>query len=434
MVLKKILQKKEKNTTAQVSKKTSSKKSITSQTMIPSFSVSPKILERYADVMVNFALNKGKGIKKGQVVEITLHESAKEILPYLQDKILEGKGHYIVRYLPHGTSRVKFEKGSDDQISYVAEESFKGKVKDIDCSIHVISEIDKEELKGIDPKKIMLSQKHVQKFRSMLQKKENEGKYFWTLCMFGTPQMAKEVGLTLEEYWEEIVKACYLNSANPVQKWIDAQKEIDRVIAKLNKMKIQKVHIKAKDTDLHVQLGSDRQWLGGSGHNIPSFEVFTSPDWRGTNGHIQFTEKLYRYGNIIEDAYLEFKDGIVTKATATSGEDVLKAMIAEKNANKVGEFSLTDSRLSKITKFMGETLFDENVGGKYGNTHIAVGMAYKEAYTGDIAKMTTKQWEKAGFNDSSVHTDIVATSNRVVTATLENGKEEVIYKNGKFTI
>ena len=59
-------------------------------------------------------------------------------------------------------------------------------------------------------------------------------------------------------------------------------------------------------------------------------------------------------------------------------------MIAVEGADQVGEFSLTDRRLSRITKFMGETLFDENAGGRYGNTHIALGSAYRESYPDQI--------------------------------------------------
>lgn len=433
MVLKKLLQKSIHNEIKKNDPK-KNKKSIVTKKIITEYEINPMYLERYADIMVNYALNKGKGLKKGQTVEIVMRESAKQFLPYLQEKIIKGGGNCLIRYLPHGISRQKFELSSDKQLEYYPENGVKGRLKDVDCTISIISEIDKEELKGINPKKIMKSQHWVKKYRNLINKKEQEGKYFWTLCLFGTQAMAKEAGLSLEEYWEEIIKACYLNIKNPVDKWKGIQSEIDRVIKALNKLKIESVRVEAKDTDLVVKLGENRTWLGGSGHNIPSFEVFISPDFRGTQGHIQFTEKLYRYGNIIENAYLEFKDGKVTKATATRGEDVFKEMIAQPGANLVGEFSLTDSRLSKITKFMGETLYDENVGGKNGNTHIAVGMAYKESYTGDSSKLKAKDWEKLGFNDSSVHTDIVSTSNRKVTATLKNGKEMIIYKNGKFTI
>ena len=189
-----------------------------------------------------------------------------------------------------------------------------------------------------------------------------------------------------------------------------------------------------EDIDLHLTVGSDRKWLAGRGSNVPSFEIFTTPDWRGTEGWINFNQPLYRYGQLIKGVRLEFKDGLVVKAEADENEDMLKEMIATENANKIGEYSLTDKRFSRITKFMGETLFDENVGGEFGNTHLAVGSAYRESYRGNPADVTEEQWEELGFNNSVVHTDIVSTTDRKVTATLGDGSEVVIYENGMFTL
>ncbi len=82
---------------------------------------------------------------------------------------------------------------------------------------------------------------------------------------------------------------------------------------------------------------------------------------------------------------------------------------------------------------MAETLFDENISGPYGNTHIALGRAYQDSYTGNPSKITKSQWAKWGFNDSVVHTDIISTTRRTVTAYLSNGTSKVIYKDGEFT-
>ena len=138
--------------------------------------------------------------------------------------------------------------------------------------------------------------------------------------------------------------------------------------------------------------------------------------------------------NIIRGIHLEFRDGLVVNATATENEELLKEMIAQTDADKAGEFSLTDRRLSRITKFMGETLYDENVGGEFGNTHIALGMAYKDAYTGDVANTTEEEWNRLGYNDSIIHTDMMSTTDRTVTATLQDGSEVVIYRSGEFII
>jgi aminopeptidase len=101
--------------------------------------------------------------------------------------------------------------------------------------------------------------------------------------------------------------------------------------------------------------------LGGRGCNIPSFEIFTSPDRRGTNGWIRFNQPLYRYGQIVKDITLHFKDGEIIEFDAKENRELLAEIIAIPNANKLGEFSLTDKKFSRIMKFMAETLYDENV-------------------------------------------------------------------------
>ena len=192
--------------------------------------------------------------------------------------------------------------------------------------------------------------------------------------------------------------------------------------------------MQGEDVDLTVKLGPERLWNGGTDRNVPSFELFTSPDWRGTTGWIKFNQPLYRYGNILEGVELQFENGIVTKAHAKRGDKVLQQMLKSPNANKLGEYSLTDNRLSRITHPMAETLYDENIGGPFGNTHVAIGMAYKDCYRGNPAKVKSEQWEAMGYNDSPEHSDIVSTTNRTVTAFLTDGTKKVIYTDGQFTV
>jgi aminopeptidase len=108
-------------------------------------------------------------------------------------------------------------------------------------------------------------------------------------------------------------------------------------------------------------------------------------------------------------------------------------MIAtDPGAARIGEYSLTDGRHSRITRFMANTLFDENRGGPTGNTHLALGQAYEEMFTGDVANTTREQFAALGFNHSSIHVDIISTSDRHVTATLRDGSTVPIYAGGQF--
>ena len=104
----------------------------------------------------------------------------------------------------------------------------------------------------------------------------------------------------------------------------------------------------------------------------------------------------------------------------------------DKGARRIGEFSLTDKRFSKINKFMANTLFDENYGGSNGNCHLAVGSSYTNTYDGDPSKLTVRRKDALGFNDSALHWDLVNTESKTVTAYLENGKSVVVYEKGMF--
>jgi len=395
---------------------------------------STEILDKYADVLVNFALNNGKGIKKGEVVFLQVPESAKPLLISLQKTVLKAGAHSLIQYLPDEMSRDFFELASQDQLTFFPSAFLKGRVKQADHFLMVLAETNFHELEGIDPQKIMERSSVFKPYKEWRDKKENSGKLTWTLGSYATPAMAKEANLTLRGCWQQIIKACYLNELDPVAKWCQIQIESNKLLNKLNKLDIVKVNIKAEGTDLNIGIGENRRWQGGSGNNIPSFEIFTSPDWRQTNGYISFNQPLYRQGNLIKNIKLTFKDGKVIESSAGYGQDYLKQLIKVENSDKIGEFSLTDKRFSKINKFMAETLYDENFGGHFGNTHIALGSAYKSTYSKKISKLNDKDWDNLGFNDSPVHTDIIASTDRTVTATLKDGREIILYKSGKFQI
>ncbi len=399
-----------------------------------------KILEKYANVLVNFALNSGKGIKKGETVLVQAGESARELYVELLKAVWRKGGNVISNYSldtycdADNISKFFYQNATKEQLEFFPKKYQRGLIDEMDHSIYIISETNKHALKGVDSKKMMIRGKASKPAMEWRREKENAGKFTWTLALFGTEAMAKEAKLSEKEYWDQIIKACFLDEKDPIKKWKEVYKQMAEVEKKINKLPIDKLHVEGVDVDLWIHLGKKRKWVGGSGRNVPSFELFTSPDWRGTNGWIKFNQPLYRYGNLIEGIELTFKDGKVVKSKAKKNEKVLKDMIATENANKVGEFSLTDKRFSRITKFMAETLFDENMGGPQGNTHIALGSSYHDCYLGEPSAITKEEWEELGFNDSSVHTDIISTTERTVTAYLHGGKEVVIYKGGEFTV
>ena len=398
------------------------------------------LLKKYAQVMVHYALNNGQGIQKGDTVFLVGQEYTKDLFMAIAKEVYAAGGNLITNYMPNNLqynslARFLLQNGTDEQISFFAKPYWQGIVEATDHILFIVSEPDIHYLEGIPASKISLMNSARAPYMKMREQKEQAGKLSWSLCLYGTQSMADEAGLSLEEYWEQIIEACYLREDDPVARWKTVQKEIEDIKDKLDALEIDMLHIKGDDVNLQIQIGANRKWLSGGGKNIPSFEIFTSPDWRGTNGSIHFNQPLYYSGKRISGVSLTFEKGIVVASSATENEDALKEMIAQDNADKVGEFSLTDKRHSRITKFMATTLFDENMGGAYGNTHIALGNAYKDTYTGDMSTVTEEQWAQMGYNSCpKVHTDIISTTDRTVTAQLRNNTERVIYRDGQFLL
>ncbi|MHB1809675.1 MAG: aminopeptidase [Solirubrobacteraceae bacterium] len=396
-------------------------------------------LDAYARVLIDFALGGGSGIKRGDVVRIVAPEAAKPLYAALHRAVVRSGGHPLGHYVPSedeqlNIPRAFYELAGDEQIDFFPERYWRGLIDQMDHQVSILCDTDMHALEGIEPSKMMRAGMAMKPALDWRTEKENAGKFSWTLALYGTPAMAAEAGLSQDEYWEQIVGACFLDEEDPIARWREVAGQINDYVQRLSALPIASLHVLGRDVDLKIKLGEQRKWVGGSGRNIPSFEIFTSPDWRGTEGWIRFDQPLYRYGNLIEGVRLEFQDGRVVKSSAETNENVLREMIATEGADKVGEFSLTDKRFSRITRFMAETLYDENVGGPFGNTHIAVGKSYHDCYAGDPAGVGREEWARLGFNESSVHTDIVSTADRTVMATLTDGSECVIYENGEFQL
>jgi aminopeptidase len=393
------------------------------------------MLDRYARILVDFALGGGTGITRGDVVMVSAFDDAKLLYVAVRDAVLRSGGTVIGDYHPSGAGRSALELASPEQLSRFHRSYYRGLAATLDHRVSIVSTSDSRELDGIDPEKLLVGRRASRPYREWIARKEDEGRYTWTLALFGTPAMAKEAGLSLEAYWGEIANACFLDDPDPIRRWRETFREIGRVKRRLDGLSIERLHVEGDGVDIRFKVGGDRRWLGGTGRNIPSFEIFTTPDWRGTEGTVTFTEPLHRYGSLIDGIRLTFERGRIVEAAATRNEELLQAMIgSDEGASRVGEISLTDGRVSPITRYMGETLFDENRGGPQGNFHLAVGNAYRDAFRGDVATQTRRDWQRLGFNESSVHTDIVSTARRTVTATLPTGRSKLIYENGRFVI
>lgn len=396
-------------------------------------------LDVYADLLVTYALGHGAGIKRGEVVNVVAPDAAKPLYIALCRAVWRAGGHVIPDYMPadegeQNPSRDFYELADDDQLDFFPAAYRKAYLDALDHLVYVYCTPNPRALEGIDPGKIFRRESAFKPLVGWQLEKENAGKFSWTVGVYPTEAMAAEAGMSLREYWAQVIAACFLDEEDPIGRWKEVNARIDGFVERLNALAIERLHVEGADCDLWITLGEHRRWVGGGGANIPSYEIFTSPDWRGTEGWIRFSEPLYIHGSLVREVDLRFSAGRVTEVRAAENEALMQQMVATEGADRVGEFSLTDARLSRITRFMANTLYDENAGGPFGNTHIALGLAIPEAYDGDRAAMSDDDWERLGFSRSVVHTDIVSTTDRTVTALLRDGSSRVIYRSGRFTL
>jgi aminopeptidase len=394
-------------------------------------------LKKYADVLI-FALKearRGGKFKKGDNILISYDAPASALAEALYAKLLR-EGYNVVprRSMGESMTRTFYSLASDAQLKFSApwDKIFN---ENINGMIALRAPVDLTNLKNTDPKKIALAALARKPVREILDKREEAGSFSWTLANCPTEGLAARAGLSLKEYEAQIVKACFLKEADPVKKWKTVFSEITEVCKALSSLPIKTLRTQSENMDMEILLGEKRKFIGGGGNNIPSFEIFTSPDWRGTRGVYYSDQISFRNGNYVKDIRLEFKAGRVVSAGAKRGEGFLKKMLSmDRGAARMGEYSLTDIRFSKIDRFMADTLYDENFGGKYGNSHIAVGSSYSDTYTGDVKKLTPALKKALGFNESALHWDLVNTQDKLVTATLKSGKRLTIYEKGRFVV
>jgi len=394
----------------------------------------PKQLERYADVLIwGLTTAKKSALKKNDIVLVRFQNPAVALAEVLYAKLLAKGIHPVQRMSPTVSMERNFYLLSSDAQLVFLPPGEKELLSKLNGSIFLYAPDSLTHLSDIEPGKISKATIAQKALRDLLSKREASGDFSWTLCVFPTTQLAKHAGMSRKEYCKKIATACFLNKRSPVFEWQRIHKNAQSIKKWLNSLSVKYYHIESDHIDLCVTPGEKRKWIGISGRNIPSFEIFTSPDWRGTRGTYFADQPSYRSGNRVKEVRLEFHKGRATRISAALGGDfVRKQLKMDEGADKLGEFSLTDKRFSKINHFMANTLFDENFGGRYGNCHIALGSSYSNAFVGDSRKLTRALKQKLGFNDSALHWDLVNTEKKRVTAHLKSGKVITIYENGKF--
>jgi len=397
---------------------------------------SDEMIDKYCHVLLWALKTARKGpCRKNEIIMIRYERAALRLAEALQASLLDAGMNPVLRVGMSPKMEKQFYVKSNKRQLVFQPPGERELYQKLNGGIYLHAPDSLTHLADVDSKKIGKAAVARKPLKDILDRREETGKFSWTLCLFPTAELAKQAKLSMVRYADQVIKACYLDRKDPVTEWEETFRNALEIKRWLNRMTIERLHVESNHVDLQITPGERRRWVGITGHNIPSFEIFLSPDWRGTEGSYSANQPSYRNGNYVESVKLTFKKGRVLKSQAAKGGSFLAKQVAlDPGAARVGEFSLTDKRFSRIDRFMANTLFDENYGGKHGNCHLALGSSYSDTFSGDRSKLTKDKKRKLGFNDSALHWDLVNTEDKRVTAHLAGGKKVVIYEKGKFAM
>lgn len=253
-----------------------------------------------------------------------------------------------------------------------------------------------------------------------------------------TQALADQNGVTLEQLWQNLIAGLCLDESDYMEKLVESDSQVKQNAEKLNALKITQLHIESEngDTNLTFSLAKDSCWVGASGANRPSYECFTAVHRDSANGYITYNVPVKFSGHTFSQLKVHYQEGRAVKVEGPDGSDhhqdskVFRQLFEQyPNFDRLGEFALTPSNLSKLTQGFGVIMWTENLPG----LHFAHGSAYPKNYKGEQQPSSDTDWEVLGFNRCSAHFDLVKMGNFTVTATLADGSTTQIYKNGVFT-
>lgn len=362
--------------------------------------------EKYAKVLVDYSVK----VQKGEltIIRTDSYQSEPLVKEIYKQVLLKG-GYPVVRMGCEGLNEIFIKNATDEQLEYIdpMTELEYDKAKNL---ISIGAPLNVKNMAKANSKKLAKRSSTMKRLSEKMLKRSAEGDLKWVIADFPTNALAQEANMSLEEYTEFLIKACYLHLDNPVEKWQEIGKKQEQIAEFLNKKS--KIRITGEKTDITFNV-QGRIWKSCAGEcNFPDGEVYTSPIEDSAEGQIYFDyPQIYR-GNEAQKVLLTLKNGKIVEAKAEKGEEYLNNMLdTDEGSRFVGEIAIgTNEMVQEVT---GNILFDEKIGG---SIHMAAGASYPDT---------------GGKNVSGLHWDLIKNMKNGGKIYADN---ELIYENGKFLI
>lgn len=403
------------------------------------------MINKYAELIVK----KGVNLQSGQKLVVTADvECAPLVKEIAKEAYKAGAKDVIAHYVDEDVTRLRYENNDVDYFKEVPEYlvSLRNNYALEHAAVVSITSENPDGFKGIDPKKMAVYSKAMHEAAKTFYDHLDLGIDRW--CIVGAPSLkwANKVfpdmnnQEAIDALWNAIFHVCRVDTKDPIGAWDAHRRSFEERVKVLNEMDIDYLHYTNDlGTDLKVYMNKDYLFAGGGSYttdgiysfpNIPTEEIFTSPDYRKTEGIVYSAKPLNHGGALIDQFFIKFHEGRVVDFDAKVGKDVLESIIeTDEGSHYLGEAALVpyDSPISNMGLLFYNTLFDENAA-----CHLALGKGFNECLKGGY-EMDKAQLYKNGVNDSLTHVDfMIGTQDLTIEAITKDGSVIKVFENGNF--
>ena len=393
-------------------------------------------LERFAHLAVDFSAN----VQPGQIVTIEAETGMEPIVRAVAERAYERGARFVdPTYFDPYVKRSRLQHAPDDSLEFVPEWYGNRMLQlgDVRAArIVFVPRVSPGILNGVDPKRAGRDQ--LPDIRERLEI-INKRLVNWTIMPFPTqpwaelvyPDLDGEAALT--RLTQELSHVCRLDEDDPVAAWRERKETLHSVAARLTEHHFDAIRLEGPGTDLTVGLLPTSLWEGGSATtvdgiehmpNVPTEEVYTTPDPTRADGVVRATKPLDVAGTIVRGLEVRFDGGHAIDIQADSGAEVLRERAGyDADASRLGELALVDreGRIGTLGTTFYNTLLDENAA-----SHIALGNAYE---------LTVGAEDVPKINKSAIHVDFMIGGDDVqVTGLTADGSEVPVLRGGTWQI